>query len=115
MTQYIGIVYDVIFLLLVLGAAEAGRRRGFASGLVSLIGSVAGIIGGTYGTRVWAGGIYDKYVASHVTDVVADTLEKTGGRSGPGNPCADLSAAVDPAKADRYRQCGVQQCGAAGG
>ena len=32
MTQYIGIVYDVIFLLLVLGAAEAGRRRGFASG-----------------------------------------------------------------------------------
>ena len=43
MTQYIGIVYDVIFLLLVLGAAEAGRRRGFASGLVSLIGSVAGI------------------------------------------------------------------------
>ena len=79
MTQYIGIVYDVIFLLLVLGAAEAGRRRGFASGLVSLIGSVAGIIGGTYGTRVWAGGIYDKYVASHVTDVVADTLEKTGG------------------------------------
>lgn len=30
MTQYIGIVYDVIFLLLVLGAAEAGRRRGFA-------------------------------------------------------------------------------------
>ena len=79
MTQYIGIVYDVIFLLLVLGAAETGRRRGFASGLVSLIGSVAGIIGGTYGTRVWAGGIYDKYVASHVTDVVADTLEKTGG------------------------------------
>ena len=77
MTQYIGIVYDVIFLLLVLGAAEAGRRRGFASGLVSFIGSVAGIIGGTYGTRVWAGGIYDKYVASHVTDVVADTLEKT--------------------------------------
>ena len=73
MTQYIGIVYDVIFLLLVLGAAEAGRRRGFASGLVSFIGSVAGIIGGTYGTRVWAGGIYDKYVASHVTDVVADT------------------------------------------
>ena len=69
MTQYIGIVYDVIFLLLVLGAAETGRRRGFASGLVSLIGSVAGIIGGTY----------DKYVASHVTDVVADTLEKTGG------------------------------------
>ena len=66
MTQYIGIVYDVIFLLLVLGAAEAGRRRGFASGLVSLIGS-------------GAGGIYDKYVASHVTDVVADTLEKTGG------------------------------------
>ena len=65
--------------LLVLGAAEAGRRRGFASGLVSLIGSVAGIIGGTYGTRVWAGGIYDKYVAGHVTDVVADTLEKTGG------------------------------------
>ena len=54
MTQYIGIVYDVIFLLLVLGAAEAGRRRGFASGLVSFIGSVAGIIGGTYGTRVWA-------------------------------------------------------------
>lgn len=38
MTQYIGIVYDVIFPLLVLGAAEAGRRRGFASGLVSLIG-----------------------------------------------------------------------------
>lgn len=37
MTQYIGIVYDVIFLLLVLGAAETGRRRGFASGLVSLI------------------------------------------------------------------------------
>lgn len=59
MTQYIGIVYDVIFLLLVLGAAETGRRRGFASGLVSLIGSVAGIIGGTYGTRVWAGGIYE--------------------------------------------------------
>lgn len=77
--EYIGIVYDVIFLLLVLGAAEVGRRRGFASGVIGLVGSVAGIIGGTYGTRVWAGGIYDSYVASHIEDVVSATLEKTGG------------------------------------
>ena len=33
MTQYIGIVYDVIFLLLVLGAAEAGRRRDAGPGI----------------------------------------------------------------------------------
>lgn len=77
--QFIGIIYDVIFLLLVLGAAEIGRRRGFASGLVGLVGSVAGIIGGTYGSRVWAGGIYDKYIASHITDVVTEALAKTGG------------------------------------
>ncbi len=46
---------------------------------MSLIGSV----GGHYRRHLryprLAGGIYDKYVASHVTDVVADTLEKTGG------------------------------------
>lgn len=77
--EYIGIVYDVIFLLLVLGAAEVGRRRGFASGVIGLVGSVAGIIGGTYGTRAWAGSIYDSYVASHITDVVSAALQKTGG------------------------------------
>ncbi len=40
----LGLVYDLIFLALLIGGAILGKRRGFVSGLVGLLGSVAGII-----------------------------------------------------------------------
>ena len=42
----LGLVYDLIFLALLIGGAILGKRRGFVSGLVGLLGSVAGIIAG---------------------------------------------------------------------
>ena len=82
----LGLVYDLIFLALLIGGAILGKRRGFVSGLVGLLGSVAGIIAGVYATRAWAGGIYRDHLGVTIGEAVTKALAETGG---------DLTAALN--------------------
>lgn len=84
--QYIGIVYDVLFAALLIGAALLGRSRGFVSGLVALVGSAAGVVAGVYATRAWAQPIYTNYLGVRIGENVTEAMEKAGG---------DLTAALD--------------------
>lgn len=79
MNVSIGLVYDLIFLILLVGAALDGRRRGFVSGLVSLIGSVAGVVAGVYASRAWALPLYRDHLGVTIGETVAATLNDCGG------------------------------------
>ncbi len=81
-----GIVYDVIFVLLVLAVAYTGMRRGFVSGLLNLGGSIAGIIGGVLGARQWAPQIYANYLGERIGERVRQAVAEYG---------ADAAGAVE--------------------
>lgn len=74
----LGLVYDIVFVLLVLAVAWGGMRRGFVSGLLNLGGCVAGIIGGVLGTRQWAQQIYADYLGVAVGERVKETVARYG-------------------------------------
>lgn len=57
-----GLVLDLIFLALLVWAAVQGARQGLVSGVLRLVGSVAGIIGGVWAARAWALPLYRNYV-----------------------------------------------------
>ena len=50
-TAFYALIYDVIFLALLIAAALLGRRRGFVASLVLLVGSVAAILGAAWAAR----------------------------------------------------------------
>lgn len=77
--QSIGILYDILFAVVLIAAAVRGHKCGLVSGLIGLAGSAAGIVGGVYATRSWAPALYADYVGVHIGETVAAALEKTGG------------------------------------
>lgn len=74
MSISIGLIYDIAFLALLLITALVGLRRGFASGIIRLAGSVAGIVGAVYVTREWAPLLYDRYIGPVVSERVAEVV-----------------------------------------
>lgn len=82
----IGLIYDLIFLVLLLGGAILGKRRGFLSGLVGLVGSVAGILAGVYASRNWASSLYYDNIGVTIGETVTKSMAETGG---------DLAAAIN--------------------
>ena len=80
-----GLVYDLIFLAVLVWAAVQGHRRGFVAGVFGLAGTAVGIVGAVYATREWAGRLYAEYVGSAVANTVAKALAEAGG---------DLNAAL---------------------
>ena len=50
-TAFYALIYDVIFLALLIAAALLGRRRSFVASLVLLVGSVAAILGAAWAAR----------------------------------------------------------------
>ncbi|MDD6320380.1 MAG: CvpA family protein [Oscillospiraceae bacterium] len=82
----IGLIYDLIFLVLLLGGAILGKRRGFLSGLVGLVGSVAGILAGVYASRNWASSLYYDHIGVTIGETVTKSMAETGG---------DLAAAIN--------------------
>ena len=80
-----GLVYDLLFLAVLVWAAVQGHRRGFVAGVFGLAGTAVGIVGAVYATREWASRLYAEYVGSAVADTVAKALAEAGG---------DLNAAL---------------------
>lgn len=75
-TWNIGLVYDLIFVVVLFWAAFRSMKNGFASGLMGLVGNVAGIIGGVWATRAWGPALYRDYlgvaVGQRVSEAIAD-------------------------------------------
>lgn len=74
----VGIVYDAVFVLLVLAVAYGGMRRGFVSGLLRLGGSVVGIIAGVAGVRQWAEQLYVDHLGVAIGERIRDTVTEYG-------------------------------------
>ena len=58
-----GLLYDILFIVVLMLAASSGWRRGFVSSLMLLIGGVAGIFGAVFVSRTAGPLIYNDYVA----------------------------------------------------
>lgn len=73
-----GLVLDLIFLAVLVWAAVQGARQGLVSGLLRLVGSVAGIIGGVWATRAWALPIYRDHIGIAVGERLTAALADHG-------------------------------------
>lgn len=74
----IGLAYDLLLALLVLGVALVGMRRGFLSGLVGLVGLVAGILAAVWANSNIAPVLYGQYIGPAAADRVIATLADKG-------------------------------------
>ena len=74
----LGIVYDLIFVVILLAAAFNGRRRGLVSCAVSLVGAVAGLIVAALLAGAAAGALYDGVIGNALGQTVADALTEQG-------------------------------------
>ena len=88
-TAFYALIYDVIFLALLIAAALLGRRRGFVASLVLLVGSVAAILGAAWAARTFAPALYDSAFAPLISEQVAAILAEAGGDA------AELLARLD--------------------
>lgn len=79
------LIYDILFLALLVWCAVQGWRRGFMAGLFGLAGTAVGIVGAVYATREWSFWLYSEYVGSALAERVSDALAEAGG---------DLNAAL---------------------
>lgn len=78
-TAIIGIVYDLIFVALLVSAALLGRRRGFLASLILLVGSVLAILGASWAGRTFGPALYDEYFSGMVSQQVSAALAEAGG------------------------------------
>lgn len=74
-----GIVYDVIFAVLLVSAALLGRRRGFLASLILLVGSVVGILAASWAARTFGPALYADHFSGLIGDQVASALAQAGG------------------------------------
>lgn len=74
-----GLLYDLLFVVLLFLAASSGWRRGFVSSLTLLIGSVAGIFGAVFVARSAGPVIYNEYVGASIAEKVSAALAESGG------------------------------------
>lgn len=80
-----GLLYDILFIVVLMLAASSGWRRGFVSSLMLLIGGVAGIFGAVFVSRTAGPLIYNDYVGAIIAEKVSVALAESGG---------DVAAAV---------------------
>lgn len=74
-----GLLYDLLFVVVLFLAASSGWRRGFVSSLTLLIGSVAGIFGAVFVARSAGPVIYNEYVGASIAEKVSAALAESGG------------------------------------
>lgn len=74
----VGLLYDILFLAVLLLAADRGRRRGFLSGLMGLAGTLAGIVGGVWATRAWAQTLYTDHLGVAIGEQLAKAMADYG-------------------------------------
>lgn len=73
-----GIVYDIIFLVILLLATLHGRRQGLVAGLVGLAGAVLGIAVAVWGAGQLGPAIYQDHIGAALGDSVAAALSAQG-------------------------------------
>lgn len=102
----IGIVYDLIFVVILLVAALNGRRRGFASCIVSLAGAVVGLFAAGWAAELLGTAIYQGVIGSAIARGVSEAMAGQGAsmlaalqdQLGflPGDLLASLAAMLQP-------------------
>ena len=80
------LLYDLLFVLLLAGAAWLGHRRGFLASLVLLVGGLLAILGAAWAAQAFAPAIGDAFLSPFLTRQVTLALAEAGG---------DAAAALD--------------------
>ena len=80
-----GLLYDILFAVVLILTAVYGWKQGFVSSLTLLIGSVAGIFGAAWAAQTFGPVVYNNYVGASIAEKVSATLAESGG---------DVTAAV---------------------
>ena len=80
-----GLLYDILFAVVLILTAVSGWKQGFVSSLTLLIGSVAGIFGAAWAAQTFGPVVYNNYVGASIAEKVSATLAESGG---------DVTAAV---------------------
>lgn len=80
-----GLIYDLIFLVILVLSAVLGARKGFLASLFSFVGTVLGVVGAVYATREFSLMFYVNYLGAAIGKKVEEVLAASGG---------DLAAAV---------------------
>lgn len=80
------LVYDVVFVLLIAGAAWLGYRRGFLASLMLLVGGLLAILGAAWAAQTFGPVIYTSVIGPSLARQVVYALTAAGG---------DVAAALD--------------------
>lgn len=80
-----GLLYDILFAVVLLLTAVYGWKRGFLSSLLLLVGGVAGIFGAVWAAQSFGPVVYNNYVGTSIAEKVSAALAENGG---------DVAAAV---------------------
>jgi uncharacterized membrane protein required for colicin V production len=79
MSFSIGLIYDILFVGILVIAALNGRRRGFLAGMFGLIGSVVAVLGAVWFSRTCAPALYENYLGAAIGDKVSQAVTEQGG------------------------------------
>lgn len=73
------LLYDLIFVLLLLGGAWLGHRRGFLASLMLLVGGVIAILGAAWAARALGPVFYNAFIGPALSQQVTTALAAAGG------------------------------------
>lgn len=73
-----GLVYDLLFLIVMIFSIAAGWRRGFLSTLTLLVGGVVAIVGAVLLSRMVGPILYHDHVGIAIARQVSESLAETG-------------------------------------
>lgn len=73
-----GIIFDLIFLVILVCSALHGRAQGFVAGAVTLVGAVIGMIAAVVLAGALSAGLYENVIGQTLARNVADALAAQG-------------------------------------
>ncbi len=76
---FLGIVYDVLFVLLILVLAWRGQKQGFVSGLLDLVCTAVGIFGGAWVSNTWALRLYREHIGVAISKNLGAVVDDYSG------------------------------------
>ena len=104
MDKLVVLLYDLAAVLIILMTVAYSSQRGFATGVVRMIGQLAAFFGAAFLAKVGAQFLYDGFIRSEVNAFLNRNL--TGGQAG--EILSQLQAAVDhPHNAGRKAPLGA--------
>ena len=74
----VGLIYELIFVVILVLTALHGRRQGLVAGLVSLAGAVVGVAASVWAAGQMAPAIWQQHVGAAVSQGVADAVTAQG-------------------------------------